>query len=870
MQAKFALSCALLLVLAAVSFQAAVALDGFDPGGAGPGYPESACGDRNDKPSLPAHRIDNGGITVDGRLNESDWISAPAATGFSQFSPDRLGQASELSVFKVLYDEDAIYFGVANFRQNGTATTSCLSRRDHITMSDRVRIYIDPYHDKCTGYHFRINPDGVKEDYYNYGDLYHDRSWDAVWEADTYIDEEGWYAEIRIPFSSVRYRAADSMTWGFNVFTYIHALAEKTAWSNWDREEAGFMSQCGTITGIKDIRSPRQLEVTPYVVGRTLDPADPSASGFGDEEWDNFFNFGADIKYGVTSDLTLNATFQPDFGQVEADPSVLNLSPYETYYDEKRPFFIEGAQFFWHPDNTVFYSRRIGTGSENSRIRAAAKLTGKITGDISTAVLVATTDETEEGKAHNSLKDGSQKTLYAIGRFGKQFHNQMHSINVMQTAVVRDRSSFDYATRNGYTTGADFELNFSDRKYQLTGSFVGSMVDGLKNPNTGFDPKPSHGTGTRFEFEKRSGSWTYAVTTRHQSDKLDINDFGYISDPNHYAVQVWADKSYNADDESSTITYANVNARIYKSWIYADRTVYDPANPDQELWSYKRGHDLRMNYNLSTNMTWRNSWGAWAGGTIQPETTTIYETRWTPDYSQRGPLMRDPSQWNAYIGCHSDGRKDYSGYTTLDFSGDSEGSSNGEVEVGIDWNQGSRIRHGIEFEYGWRHADAQWIGNVNNPGGGIGDVSYVFGEMDQQTWDLTWRSSVLFNRDQSLELYLQPFITVGEYANARELATPDSYDLKPYEVGGEAYDPTTEDFTFGAINVNMVYRWEYRPGSTLYLVWTHARENYDQRSFHDGTMDPSDGFDNDFSVDPLFDTEAENRFLLKVSYWFSI
>ena len=465
------------LILAAAS--PLHALEGFDPMGSGPAYPEAASGRLGERPSLAVHRIATGGIQVDGRLDEADWLAAPAAGGFTQFEPTRGGEPCEETVFKVLYDADALYVGVACHRRNGEPITTCLSRRDNIGNSDLIRVYIDPFHDLNTGYHFRVNPDGVKEDYYNYDDLYHDSSWDAVWEAETRVDDEGWYAEIRLPFSSVRYREAASMTWGFNVFQYIHSRAERTAWSNWNRDQSGFMSRCGTITGIENIRPPRQLEITPYVLGGFTDPADPTASGMNDEDWNHLGNFGADMKYGLTADLTLNATFQPDFGQVEADPSQLNLSPFETWYEEKRPFFVEGAQFFYHPSFPVFYSRRIGTGSENSRIRLAAKLTGKAAGDVSSALLVAATDETADGLAHNPFAEGHNKAWYAIGRFGRQFGGGNHDLNLMQTAVVRDEESFAGPTRNGYVNGADFRLNFRDRMYQVSGSFVGSMVDPL-------------------------------------------------------------------------------------------------------------------------------------------------------------------------------------------------------------------------------------------------------------------------------------------------------------------------------------------------------------------------------------------------------
>ncbi len=852
---------AALVVFLALPFPAACILPGFDPHGTGRGYPASANGRLTEPPSLPAQRIANGGIRIDGHLTETDWIQAPAATGFTQFEPDRRGEPSEETVFKVLYDEDAIYFGVACYRLNRQPITSSLARRDHITASsDLIRLYISPYHDLVTGYHFRINPDGVKEDYYNYGDLYHDVSWDAVWEANTTVDGDGWYAEIRIPFSSIRYRPSESMTWGCNVFQHILSRGERTAWSNWDRDQNGFMSRSGTITGIDHVQPPRQLEVTPYVLSSVTDPADPGGHGFDGEERDRFGNLGADLKYGVTPDLTLNGTFQPDFGQVEADPSQLNLSPYETYYDEKRPFFIEGAQFFWHPDFTVFYSRRIGTGTENSRIRFAGKLTGKTAGDVSTAVLVAATDETRDGRAHNALEGGRNKAVYAIGRFGKQFGGGMHGVNFMQTAVVRDADSFDGATRNGYVSGGDFELNFKDRMYRVTGSFVGSIVDGLAGPDAaGGDPAPVYGTGSRFEIEKTSGDWQWALTTRHQSDQLDLNDFGYINNADHYAVQGWVTRQFNADDEQSSITSKYFHLRHYRSWIYAERTFLDPEDPARTLWSYGRDHKLLALWHAEAGVTLRSTWNAWCGGDYQPTVTDLYATRWTPDGSARGPLLQCPADYAAWVGCQSDTRKDLRASAQVTWGGDEAGSRSIGCDISTSWVQSSRVTHGLTLSVQDRYADAQWLGNFDNPGGGIGGVSYVFAELAQRTWDLTLRSSMLFSRDASLELYLQPYLTVGDYRNARELTRPDSYDFRPYE----GLDAAGRDFTYGAVNLNLVYRWEYRPGSTLYLVWAHSREGFDQREWH---ATPGE-FENGLALDPLADNEAENRFMVKVSYW---
>ncbi|MEE8573633.1 MAG: DUF5916 domain-containing protein, partial [Gemmatimonadota bacterium] len=593
------------------------------------------------------------------------------------------------------------------------------------------------------------------------------------------------------------------------------------------------------------------------------DPADESVSG-SDEDRDHYGNFGVDIKYGVTADLTLNATIQPDFGQVEADPSELNLSPFETYYDEKRPFFVEGAQFFWHPDFTVFYSRRIGTGSRNSRIRFAGKLTGKVAGDVSTAVMVAATDETEDGQAHNPFKSGDQRAVYAIGRFGKQFNDGNYSFNVMQAGVFRDESTWDVPTRNGYVSGSDFKLLFRDRMYEVTGSFVGSVIDesSYGSGDSVVDPSPSYGTGSRFEVKKAAGDWTAALTTRHQSDGLDLNDIGYINNPDHYAVQGWVERDFNSDDEERFFNEGNVHVRYYQSWIYADRTFIDPESPSDVLWAYESGHDQLRSLHVEGWAGTRACWSFWGGTELSPENTDIYATRWDPASGERGPLFRNPASYGAWMGFGTDYRKDLGANVNFNWNGDAEDSRGYNTRVGLGWAQNSRMNHELSFGYSDWHNDAQWLGNFANPGGGIGGTSYVFAELDQRTWDLTLRSSVLFSRDQSLELYLQPYLTVGDYSDPRELMTPDSYDLQPYA----GYDVSDDDFSYGALNLNMVYRWEYRPGSTFYLVWSHTRSDYDARGFYG---DPEE-FTNDFSIDPLVRREAENRIMAKISYWFSI
>ena len=820
--------------------------DGFDYSGAGENYPARANGRLTERASINASRI-VGELVVDGRLDDPTWGLAEAGTGFTRFSPERGGEPCEETVFKVLYDDEAIYFGIACFRHNEAPITSTLSRRDRMTASDRIGIYIDPYHDRNTGYHFRVNPHGVQEDYYCFNDLYQDPSWDAVWEAETSTDEHGWYVELRLPFSSIRYRSDPSMTWGLNVFQYIHSRGERTVWSNWDRNERGFMCRLGTVNEITGIRPSRQLEFLPYTVGRITDPAITGEA----DEWDELGNFGVDIKYGVTANLTLNAALQPDFGQVEADPAILNLSPYETFFEEKRPFFIEGNQYFEHPDFTLFYSRRIGTGTENSRIRFAGKLTGKTKNHLSVAGLLAATDEAPSGRAHNPFEAGEHKTYYGVGRLGVESADGNRRISLMQTAMTSKE------TRDAYTSGVDFEITFKEREYNLNGSFVGSSLRPATN-----DRSSSFGTGAKVAFAKTVGTWRGNIIGRYEHDKLDLNDLGYVRDPDHVSGQFIGYHWYDSDGRDAPFTQGYTEFSVYKTWFYADRSVTDPDNSSQELWSYGRGHHRSTSSLISGWWETKARWALWYGFWHDAKGSSKYETR--SFEGERGPLLTIPECYGLWAGLHTDSRKRLSFSCESSASRSVEGGRELNIDTTMEWIQSSRLNHEIALNFNTRHSDVQWVGNYASDHGGIGGVSYVFGDLDQRTWDLTMRNNIVFSRDQSLELYVQPFLSVGDYRNAKELATPDSYDLRPYSAAD--FSISDFDFSCAAVNFNAVYRWQYAPGSTLYLVWTHTRDRYDAR----GEPGRVGRFDNGFGISPLFDNEPENRFLIKISHWFAM
>jgi hypothetical protein len=847
------------IVLASPSADAS--FKSFVPGSQDTVVPGSADGRATPTPSIQAYHLSGDEhIKLDGHLDDPAWEKAVAGSGFKVWEPDRGTIPTEETVFKVAYDDDAIYFGVACLEKDPSKVTARLSRRDRFSNSDIVSVYLDPYLDHTTGYNFKVNPLGVLLDGYMYNDGDRDDNWDAVWQAQTFRDGDGWYVEMRIPFSAIRYRTAESMTWGLDVYRYMHGRGEDTAWVTWDRAAKGFVSRWGQLTGIQGVPAPRQLELMPYVVGRVTDPRQVGA-----EKVDKFENIGADVKYGVTADLALNATVQPDFGQVESDPAVLNLSPFETFYDEKRPFFVEGNQLFHHPDFNLFYSRRIGTGDPNSRIRYAGKLTGKVSGNTTIAALVASTDITGRGQAHNLLKNGDQLSRYFVGRFGKQFNGGLQRFNVMGTAAVNtaNRDVFgEFGSREAYTSGVDFDLFSKDRVYNIQGSVISSIIDPETSAgDSTVDGAKRYGSGGSLDIRKVGGRWRAGVNGRWETAKLDINDLGFLESPDEMGVSAFITNIYNPEGKSKTWNNGNMNLNLWKNFLYGARKGYD-INTGQEAWAYSRGHKQWMGGEWNAWRQLRNYGELWTGVNYQTEGTRRYETR-------GGPLMREPATYGGWLGYKTDTRK--SVVVRIEGSHFRDTSLNQDVngEIEVQWNQSSAINHDIEVEFHNRQDDTQYLATVesaSSPGAqGIGGLSYLFGRIHQQTAAVTLRTNLLFSRDKSLEIYAQPFITVGDYAEVRELIRPDSYDFIHYM--DPSVNPHDYDFSYTAVNWNVVYRWEYRPGSAIFLVWTQGRDQFDERSTHAATPGT---FNNDIRMGSLFRTEPENKILAKITYWFAI
>ena len=468
----------------------------------------------------------SGPITIDGKLDEAAWSAAQPTSSFTQSYPTPGAAPVDPTEVRVLYDDQALYVGIRMHDSHPDSIAAQLARRDASGIySDWVHVIIDSYHDRRTAFRFAVNPKGVKKDVYTSDDGAEDTNWDAVWDVATLVDSGGWNAEYRIPLSQVRFGGAAKgaeRIWGFQVMRDIARRQGRDSWSPWDRRQgAGLVSRFGDLRGLVDIPQPSRLEVLPYVSAKaTRAPGDANDPFF--QKTDLKPNIGGDLKYGLPGGLTLSATINPDFGQVEVDPSVVNLSVFETFFPEKRPFFLEGSDVFNfgqvrtfndYGSQRYFYSRRIGRSPQlfpnvpalvfadvpnETTIAAAAKVSGKIRG----WTLGIIDGVTPEEKADIQLENGDRSstpvepfTNYFAGRAKRDFRNGQSVLGGMVTSTVRnvDDDVFNpFLRKNATFGGLDWEHLFANRGWVTSGYIGGSHVGGSKEAIASTQLNSSH------------------------------------------------------------------------------------------------------------------------------------------------------------------------------------------------------------------------------------------------------------------------------------------------------------------------------------------------------------------------------------------
>jgi hypothetical protein len=816
---------------------------------------------------VPAERAERPPV-IDGRDDDAVWRTARIITGFREFQPVEDGDPRYRTEAKVAYDAHNFYVFIRMFDPHPDSILPLLSRRDVRSASDQIKIIIDSYNDRRSGYEFAVNPAGVKRDYAIYNDNQEDDAWDGVWYAAARIDSLGWTAEFRIPLSQLRYAHKASNTFGFGIWRDLQRYQERVSWPLYRVTQPGLASQLGEVTDLEGLSSPRRLEVRPYVV--TENRSVPTAAGFGRSQR---ATGGADIKYGLTSNLTLDATVNPDFGQVEADPAVLNLSAFETFFQERRPFFVEGGGLFQLPVNCfivndcstgegLFYSRRIGrapelgdqyptTGAPNATaILGAAKLTGRTPQGLSLGVLDAVTERVG-GVGGATLEPA---TNYGVLRARQDWRRGESNAGVLVTAVDRnlDSTSNPYLRRAAYVGAVDFLHRFAGARYQLSGEFDVSDVSGsaaaiaatqrssvhyFQRPDAGlaFDSTRTSlsGYATEIRFAKFGGERVHFETGYgRRSAGFEINDLGYLRQADQQNWSTWA--SLNWPHQALFFRQLRWNFNWWQYWTAAGLAT-------------ERAGNSNVHVQFKNNMWFH------MGGTIGQLAGVLCDR-----CARGGPAIRTDPYLSAWGGIEGDSRRALTPFLWFNyFLGDGARSHSIDVSPTVDFRMGSRFSTELGLDWNWNRDDAQWYGNFTDS---ANVTHYTFAHLEQRTLSLTWRVDYTITRDMTLQLYAQPFVSKGTYSNVRELADPraaaylDRY--RPYGDATVAADPG--GFNYKQFRSNVVFRWEYLPGSILFVVWQQGRQD---NAPTEGTR--SLGGD----LGGLFGLRADNTLLVKASYW---
>ncbi|HET8655842.1 MAG TPA: DUF5916 domain-containing protein [Longimicrobiaceae bacterium] len=804
---------------------------------------------------------------IDGEDDDAVWSLTPVISGFREWRPTEGSDPRFRTEARIAYDAGDLYVFVRAFDPHPDSIAHLLERRDSFTPSDMIFVFVDSYHDQRTGYEFGVNAAGVKFDAAIYNDGNEDDAWDAVWDAATRTDSAGWTAEFRIPLSQMHYSADRSHTFGILIDRDVHRYNERYSWPLFRQSKTGLVSQFGSLYGMDDLETPRRLEAVPYVVAR-------SAPEIVDNALDrrSSVELGGDIKYRLASNLTLDATINPDFGQVEADPAVLNLSAYESFFDEHRPFFVAGRGLFRFDVNCnavncnsegLYYSRRIGRTPELAgaygdtvpprpvTILGAAKLMGRFPGGLTLGVLDATT-----GRATNPGDTTySPATNFAVVRATQDFRDGNSTIGAILTAVNRNLDSWSapYLASNAYVAAVDFRHRLFDNTYEVSGSLDRSRVAGstaaiyslqtngvheYQRPDAALPLDPDRtalaGDAEELSFGKIAGEHLqFQSALQRRSPGFETNDLGYL----------------RRADETSWSTWAGFFDRH-------ERKYYNSLQLNNNWWQYwtTDGLPLEAAYNTNVHITFKNNWG-WHMGATLGQLGATYDDR----AARGGPAVRQDAYFAPWLSVNGDDRRALVPSVNANYYRGSGGRSRSwSFGPGLSFKAAGRFSSSLSLDWEHNVADNQWYGNESDAGG----THYTFAHLDQRTTALTARLNYTFAPNISLQAYLQPFVSKGTYSDVRQLsATPRAADYEdryaPYLNRDVTSDPG--GFRFEQLQSNVVFRWEYRPGSTLFVVWNQGRQG-------SAPGVGNDGIDGD--IRDLFRLRPANTLLVKLSYWF--
>lgn len=837
--------------------------------------------------SVPAVRVSSQALQLDGRLGEEVWRNAAKAGGFLQREPTEGAPAQDSTVVRFAYDEGALWIGARMYSRDPQGIRALVTRRDREGSSERLIISLDTHRDKRTAYSFAVTPAEVRIDYFHNSDFETATTYDynPVWETRTRIDSLGWTAEIRIPFTQLRFNPAEVQDWGVNITRVVPVTNERSYFVLVRRNETGWSSRMAALTGIVGLKPDRRIEVLPYVAADSrfigvTDPDDPFA-----ERSQTGVRVGGDAKVGIGPNLTLDVAINPDFGQVEADPAEVNLSAYETFFDERRPFFLEGSQLFG--GRGFYYSRRIGAApagsgdgdyqerNDNTTILGAAKLTGRLPSGLSVAALTAVTDR-ETVRTYDSGLDTfgrsvvAPRTAYAVASVQQEFGRTRSTYGATMTMVQRDIADDSplagLLARSAYSALAETRLRWSGGKYDMS-AFVGmTNVRGdstailrqqrssrryFQRPDASHvDVDPSRrtlsGSSLGINHSKLSGAhWLWDIDLWQESPGLEPNDIG----------------ASGSVDERGVVGQLRYRENTPGSWYRA----WSVGAGSENAWNFD-GDRVGSKFYGFGNATFANFWRFSSDASYEPRSKS-------DDLTRGGPLMQELS--NGGIRLELQNRSGArNGWGVEVGLADYEGAGwEREVEMSFSYRPGTQLEVTLDPSWEREKSPTQYVAAIGGGSAATFGTRYVFAGVDLSEIAARLRVNYTFTPNLTLETYVEPFAASGQYSGFGELSAARSRKLRTYGEGGttvvrnddgsrtvvadgQTFTLADPDFNVRSLRSNAVVRWEWRPGSTMFVVWQQDRGA--DRAVR--LVRPSDIFD-------TFNASGDNILAFKVSYW---
>ena len=828
---------------------------------------------------------------IDGSLNDPMWAFVEWGTHFIEVSPDENTDPSVQTMFKILYDQKHLYIALKALDPEPETITNRLSRRDGF-VGDRINVLIDSYHDLRTGFLFTVTAAGVRGDEFitNNGDNI-DASWNPLWSTKAIIDDEGWSAEMKIPLSQLRFSSDQNQVWGLNVSRQYFKNNEFSAWNRIPIGSAGWVSEAGKLKGLQNIKPQKQIEIQPFVVAK-LDSYESKEGNPYADGGDFNLNGGLDAKIGVTNDLTLDVTVNPDFGQVEADPAAINLDGFEIFNRDQRPFFVENKNIFDYRfarnQNNLFFSRRIGRAPQvspetadeafvdqpqNTTILGAAKFSGKTKNGWSIGLLESMTSKEFAEISSNSNTSKSliePFTNYFVGRVQKDFNEKNTFLGGIFTATNRSITpEVSELRKSAYSGGIDFKHQWKNRTYFIEANTVMSHVTGSKEAIKITQENLTHlfnrvdashlevdsnrtsltGTGGHFGIGKAGGQhWNYNAGFKWVSPELELNDIGFLRSADE--MFQYANLRYRTIKPNAVFRNFNMRLNQFSSFDF-------------------EGNYNRIQYELKGSGSFINNWGVDFGAAHKPR---IFSN----NVLRGGPRWRFSQENFQYFFVGSDQRKKLNGVLGIIHSQAKENNfSLLKLESELNYQPTNALNISIFPEYSISKSQTQYVTQSKYNSA----TRYVLGTIDNHTLTASLRLDYTINPNLSIQYYGQPFISRGRYSDFKYVTNPiadrltdrfQSYDSNQIDLkeanfqvdenldGTIDYSFANPDFSYVQFNSNLVLRWEYIPGSELFLVWSQGITS---------SVLSSNSLFKGFETGVL-DERPQNIFLIKATYRF--